>query len=409
MRRSYQKRPHETPWIFYTAMVTTKVLDSIPRTTVQQVLEALSAIAALGGKATFEQVRQSLLQRSGRRAPPSRDALWTVARDVLGDLNRLRFISAGILPRKRSEVDRLRNSPCEITDRGTALALTFAENRGQAFDDLLLAWVNEHPYFRAFITRLLRGPLHVPDITSVRQLGPEGSPVRDDASLADRIAKSCAERLDSVEFPARRRVILIRGIQERAAQLRDSKTLAALDAERWIEAVEDLIVLPAFLAAEELPFDHVTFQHLLRATQDFYAASWTSSYPGFLGRVIFSTWSFSPDVNDVGAIATSVQHHGVAFAAERFPSALEAAYRRLAGSSSGYVDAYAARAIVCLNLGIQPRVFSRCLEQLIAAGTKGGFSIYTELPFVAPPRGEDYVRVATGRVGRLKLAFEQEG
>ena len=43
------------------------------------------------------------------------------------------------------------------------------------------------------------------------------------------------------------------------------------------------------------------------------------------------------------------------------------------------------------------------ISQVATAGDQG-FSVYTELPFEAPPQGEEYVEVNGRRIGRLKVA-----
>jgi hypothetical protein len=148
----------------------------------------------------------------------------------------------------------------------------------------------------------------------------------------------------------------------------------------------------------------VTFQHVLRAAQDFLTAAWTASHPIFGGRIVFSTCDFKSAVDEKEWKPSQVAHHGVSFAEKDFPEALIAAYRKLVGTSSAYVDAYALRAVVCVNLGIQPQVFERCLTSCIASRGVGGLKIFTELPFSPPPAGEDYVKAASDRIGLIKLS-----
>ena len=145
--------------------VETKITDTIPRAAIVQVLKALSHLASRG-KSTFDDVRRFLCAQSGRRAPASETALWTVTRDILAEFQRLDYATIAILPRRRSDVGRLGKSPCEITDQGQQLAQLFITKSGQAYDSLLLTWIGVHPYFRRFIVRILDGPLYVPDVTS---------------------------------------------------------------------------------------------------------------------------------------------------------------------------------------------------------------------------------------------------
>jgi hypothetical protein len=332
--------------------------------------------------------------------------MWTVARDVLTELQRLGCASVGILPRKLSSVDRLRETPCEIRPQGRELARIHAEKPGQAYNQLLIAWMNEHPYFRSFTIRTLRGPLYVPDITTVKQLGDCAGSRRSLDSLQASATASCARRLEAASIAADKIASLKLGIEKRLAAIGGAFLSPEADAKRIVDLVEDSAVVPAFLEMEGLSLDPVTFQHVLRCGGEFYSAAWTSSHPDFTGRVVFATCGFKPDLlEDAGAAAAEVVHHGHAYAQPRFAEVLASAYRRITGTSGAYTDAYGVRALVCLELRIQPPVFAACLESMVAAGSSGNPVVYTELPFAPPPPGEGYVEVGQRRVGRLKLSF----
>lgn len=382
-------------------MEVAKTTDSIPRVAVDQILLALGSIStAPEGRATFDAVRRALHARSKRKAPASREAMWTAARDALSDLQRLGYVNVGVLPRKRSEVDRLRETPCELTNIGQELARVHQEKPGRAFDELLVAWMNAHPYFRGFVVRLHEGPLFVPDVTSAKQFSVERSGTS--TTTADGVVANCTARLDSIGFPAGKRDIFEREVRERLAQQESKTSMAELDAKKWVDVVQDLVVIPSFLAAEGLPFDAVTFQHLIKVSQDFLTAAWTSSYPSFEGRVVFFTCEFRPGPRDE-APTVEVIHHGKTFASANFPSVLLANYQKFAGPQAGYVNSYALRALVCCEMSIQPVVFARCIEDLIRTGVASGMTIYTELPFTPPPPGEGYVEINSRRVGLIKI------
>jgi len=333
--------------------------------------------------------------------------MWTAARDALSDLQRLGYASVGVLPRKRSEVERLRETPCELTDSGRALAKVHEEKRGRAFDELLVAWMNGHPYFRAFIVRLLDGPLHVPDVTGAKQFSVERTGAS--STTAEKVVANCSSRLNVIGFPAEKVEIFEREVRARVVQQEGRTALAELDAKKWVDVIQDLVVIPSFLAAEGLPFDSVTFQHLIKVSQDFLAAAWTSSHPTFEGRVVFSTCEFRPNPREE-APTTEVVHHGKGFAtAAGFSAVLQATYQKLGGAQPGYVNAYALRAQVCSEMAIQPVVFARCLEDLIRAGTTSGMAIYTELPFTPPPAGEGYVSINNRRIGLIKIVGANGG
>lgn len=384
--------------------------DSIPRIRIDQLLDVLSVVASSSDTCTFEEVRRFLHRTSKRKAPPSREVMWTAARDVLSDLVRLGFLKTGPLPRKRSEVDRLRETPCQITKDGQELTRLYKESRGKAFDEMLLAWMNNHPYFRAFTTRLLSSPMYLPDITSIRQLGEDLKfPISPDM-LAGRISESCISRLEAIDFPAEKAATFRHLVGERVDYLANILAIANLDAKKLVDAVEDNIVLPAILKTESLNFDAVTLQHLLSCSRDFLSACATSSHPDFSGRVLFSTCDFVPSLaEDPNAAVSVVIHHGRSFVIDRFVPSLISAYKQVAGPSQTYVNLYPLRAIVCVSLRVQPLVFALCLKQLIEEGPKSGVAIYTELPFNPPPQGESYVEVRSHRIGLLKLSFQNGG
>lgn len=376
-----------------------KITDTIPRASIAQIIGALGHIAQ-ATTADFDSVRQFLYAQSGRRAPASATALWTVARDVLTELQRLELAKVGTLPRRRSDVDRLGKSPCEATPAGQELAELSTTKLGQSYDKLLIAWLNSHPYFRSLTSRIFVEPLYVPDVTSATQVG--GS--RDPAKLAGHVVKNCLDRLAAIDFPSPKAEAFRESFEKRASGVAATLASPDLDSKKLVDLVQDSMVLPAFLEAENLTFDHVTFQHLLRIAGDFLVAASATSHPNFDGKTVFSTCDFTPDsIGDPNVQIESVQHHGTLFARPLFADALTKAYEQLRGPSGGYADAYKLRAVVCLNLGVQPPVFAACLKDIISAGDSADPVVYTELPFTPPPQGESYVEVGRQRIGRLKI------
>lgn len=379
-----------------------KATDTIPRASIQQLATGLQVIATKGGRSTYEAVRLSLLAAGKRRAPSTATALWTVARDVLSEIARLRLGTVGPLPRKLSDFPRLRDTPCELSPEGHDLAGLFREKAGQAYDTLLLRWLNDHPYFRAVVARLERGPLYVPDVTNLGQLGIDGSKTRDVGMMGAQLVANCKARLEKSDWPVSKVERFIQGVERRLREQGETLAAPGTEAKRAIDLVQDSVVIPAFLEAESLPFDAVTFAQILKAGQEFLCAAWTSAHPRFSGRIVFGTCDFDAALSD-GSSPIRVVHHGASYAAPRFPEALRGAYAEATGASGGYASAYVIRAMVCLELRIPFAVFARCLETTIAAGADAGMTLYTELPFEPPPQGESHIEVGKRRVGRLKV------
>jgi len=386
------------------------IKDSIPRIRIDQLLDSLRLISLSKSTCTFDEVRRSLHSSSKRQAPPSREVMWTVARDALTDLNKIGLITVGPLPRKRSEVERLKETPCKVTEKGMEIARIYKESRGKAFDSILLLWMNSHPYFRAFTKRLLNSPMYIPDITSIKHLGQNLKFPIDPDLLAKRIIESCTKRLKAIDFPAEKIVIFNENVNEQVEYLNRVSSMRDIDVKKIVDTVEDNIVVPAILKSEGLYFDSVTFQHIFSCSQDFFSAAITSSHPDFTGRVLYSTCDFMPNpLIDADASISEVTHHGQSYVSNRFATSLASAYKKLSGSLQTYIDIYPLRALVCTDLKIQPLIFSLCLEKIIEAGQESGISIYTELPFTPPPQGESYVQVRGHRIGLLKLSLSNGG
>lgn len=395
--------------IYFNMLDDNAMKDSIPRIRIDQLLDSLSLIALSQSICTFDEVRHSLHRSSKRQAPPSREVMWTAARDVLTDLNRLGLITVGPLPRKRSEVERLKETPCKATEKGAEVTCLYKGSRGKAFDAILLLWMNTHSYFRAFTVRLLKSPMYIPDITSIKQLGENLKFPTGPDLLAERIIESCTTRLQAINFPTEKAVIFNEKVNEQIEYLTRVSSMRDLDVKRIVDIVEDNIVLPAILKSEGLSFDSVTLQHIVGCSQDLYSADITSSHPDFTGRVLFSTCDFTPDpLLNAGISVSKVTHHGQSYVSDKFAMALISAFKKLSGSSQTYIDVYQLRALVCTDLRIQPLVFSLCLERIIELGKESGVIIYTELPFNPPPQGESYVLVKGHRIGLLKLSLSKE-
>jgi hypothetical protein len=381
--------------------------DTLPRASVQQILGALRFIAR-SKTATFEQVRAAIVRFAARRSPASADAKWTTARDVLAELQRLGYVSGGPIPRQKNVLARFRESLFEVTPEGLKMATSYESGPSQAFDELLHVWLRYHSYFRAFIGRVSTGPLHIPDITSVKDVNGHSIEKASSEVMAAKVAEKCSSRLRSAGVASEIRNAFTKEVLDRFAALVSEVSLASLDAKALVDAVEDRVVVPSLLTAEALPFDPVTLQHLIKASQDFFLASWTSSHPDFAGRIVFSTCDLDPSPRaDAAAPTYAIVHHGKTYAWPLFENAVDLGYKKLAeGDRRSYVSAYELRALICVQLRIQPAVFAACLEQLLQTRRPKEAAIYTEIPFEPPPKGEPYVEIGKNRtrVGRLKIA-----
>src|SRR5437764_1036767 len=100
-----------------------RTTDTIPRVRIAQILDVLELLRSAETR-TFEEVRAFLRSRSGKFYG-SPDAMATVARDILADLQRLNLMRGGPIPRKRSEVHRLSESRYQLDPAGASLITLF--------------------------------------------------------------------------------------------------------------------------------------------------------------------------------------------------------------------------------------------------------------------------------------------
>jgi hypothetical protein len=277
------------------------------------------------------------------------------------------------------------------------LAETYGASIGKGLDLLLLMWLNRHPYFRKLAARLEHGPLKIPRIGGPRELGLDAESRTNPDVLFDRLAKAFRAR---VELNSDASLLVLRTKFDSLIRRHDLKEM---DPKRLADFLDDSVVCPAFLDAEGITFDTRTFEVLIRAGKEFLSCAATTAAPDFDGLVVFATAEFTPSASPVSEPVIAVKHRGVSFASPGFLTSLSNAYSRLSQGSQGYVDAYAVRAAVCLELGVQPKVFETCLSHAIQHQPSQGVQVFTELPFAPPPAGEDYLEIARSRIGRLKI------
>ena len=145
---------------------------------------------------TFERYGGILLAASQRKAPKHayRDVdrrARRACRDRTAKLRNGRRLAAEALRRAS-----LRGHACEALYPWAVVSRRCAtEKIGRAYDELFVLWFREHHYFRRLVLRLLEGPLFVPDVTSVTQLGIDavkGMAVPDNRAGADQQLRRAA-------------------------------------------------------------------------------------------------------------------------------------------------------------------------------------------------------------------------
>jgi hypothetical protein len=118
---------------------------------------------------------------------------------------------------------------------GHKLAASYEAGPSQAFDEFLQVWLRQHGYFRAFIGRLSAGPLHIPDITSIKDLNGHAIEKTSPDAMAAKVAETCVSRLKSVGVAVEVRNGFRQSALDRFAILASEVSLASLDAKGLVE------------------------------------------------------------------------------------------------------------------------------------------------------------------------------
>lgn len=193
----------------------TPVRDTIPRLhrIVDHPADQLIGLAA--GEDTFEDCRvrygatADRLQAEGRgrvtasRLPDS-ERNWAPTRDLLQELIRWGAVEPAPVPSARAHLDAHRQRRYEITEKGRRLA-TLAEQGGAFTSAVADELIAAHPYFRALLEALERGPLvsPVPTETDVKRGrgGPAGwaawgAELMGEGAESEKLERTIREHLD---------------------------------------------------------------------------------------------------------------------------------------------------------------------------------------------------------------------
>lgn len=165
------------------------VTDTIPRLNRIADHARDQIIGLASGATTFEDCRlqylntQQRLNRQGRgRITASRAGVgeaernWSPTRDCLQELMRWKVVEAAKLPSERKFLDRYRDQPYELTDRGRQMAAVARDSRAAFTDEAATCLIDAHPYLHQLITALDGGRVTVPfigqgDISRGRKAG----------------------------------------------------------------------------------------------------------------------------------------------------------------------------------------------------------------------------------------------
>ena len=378
--------------------------DSIPRILIRDLFAALLGFEGHPSR-SLEELRQQFCRDRGKFRG---DFLWSAARDNAVELQRLGLLEGGPFPKDRKAYAALSNKPLRLTKDGKSLIQLFRQDRADAFDKLFAMMYASHPYLRSFVGLIMRHPIVVPVITSLKEH------TSSSYSTANLLVGDIAEgRFDTpglianVERRIKRPLTTAekQEISEGITALVDETRLSACSddprefAKRFLLKLNDVIV-PAVFRSDGLDFDYRTHRMLWALGPTFRLWTGTSSHPEFEGWLVFRTATVSFSV-DKAQIVDLTFDSGLRQTEERFLEKLFSAYQKTQGLVGKVnVPAWQLRAIFCYENRCQESVFNRLLESYYVGDNQ--YQVYMEIQR-QKPKHEEPVRAGNRNVGSVRV------
>jgi hypothetical protein len=309
---------------------------------------------------------------SNRKKSPSGDRFWSIARDSVMELQRLRMVDARALPKDRHSYERLRRNNIKITPEGSQILDCFLRDRGAAYDDLFCRMYVAHPYLRSLVKALLRGEIHAPVLTSFKEQVSDryasAHPLVEDISRKKMDVNSLCEILEK-----RLRRTLNKeeqaSIRDGVGHLLEEWARAAtigeppVFAKSFLQKLND-VVLSSVLLSDGLGFDFKTHQTLWAFGETWKLWESTARHPDWDLRLIFKTATIVPSAS-AEAIVDLKFDSGLQETRANFLEKLFNAYQKLQKKNRGtYVVVDELRAVFCYDNRCQESVFDTLVGEL---------------------------------------------
>jgi hypothetical protein len=231
-----------------------------------------------------------------------------------------------------------------------------------------------HPYLRAFVKAVGKGPIFAPVLTSLKDhLSPKYASA---SALSEDVAKRELDMdglLKALERRLRRPLRMkeqsdiVRGMQEILDEVALSAAMEEPTefAKRFLLKVNDCVV-PALLDTGGLAFDYRTHRILWSLGQEWKLWQSTSDHPEYEGQLVFKTATIEVAA-DRHQVIGLLYDSGLKRTAERFLPKLHSAYLKVQKlTKATYALAWQLRAVFCFDNGCQESVFDRLMEEQYA-------------------------------------------
>jgi len=381
--------------------------DTITRVTARDLLLILRTFEQ-SPESTMENVRLRLcLDRKMKRRGTF---LWSTARDILVELDRLGYVTGAPSPKTSRHFEDLAVAPVRLAEDGRALLATFVSEKALAYDTLFGRLYERHPYLQAMVGVLHRQPVLAPVISSMKEHISDR--YASAASLADDVARGTLDVDGLVERLGRRsgpeRMLTneeIREIRDGVkALLRDAAVSAVQEepprfAKNFMEKLNH-IVIPAIFRREGIGFDYRTHRTLWALGEEFRVWCVTRSHPDYDGWYVYPTARI--ELNGDGRQVTGINFDSrLADVRRDFLQRLYAAYQKLqAVRGTTYVTAWELRAVFCVENRCQGSTFDKVFgENYLGNDT---YRLHLEIQR-NKPQHEQTLRAGDRNIGTVRV------
>lgn len=379
--------------------------DTIVRVTARDLLLILR---------TFEQSPESTLENVRLRLCHDRKMkrrgtfLWSTARDIISELDRLGYVKGVSSPKTSRHFEEIATAPVHLTDDGRALLASFTCDKGAAYDALFAKMYDQHPYLQALVGILREQPLLAPVVSSMKEHISDR--YTSTSILAEDVVGGAIEVDGFLERLSQRIQCPLTDEQKRDIRegitglLRDAALSAAQEelprfAKIFMEKLNH-IVIPALFRGQGIGFDYRTHRTLWGLGEEFRLWCITRSHPDYDGWLVYPTATI--ELSDDGRQITKlIFDSGLTQVRERFLGRLYDAYQKLQSKrGTTYVAAWELRAVFCVDNRCQKSAFNRVFAENYLGSNEHRLHLEIQRN---KPQHEEVVRAGDRNIGSVRV------
>ena len=382
-----------------------KKSDTIPRVThltqFESVLDGLDEGLTFDGlRRRLWQVATDLARLSGGRETSGHPEyhMWSSTKDAIEELMRLGWVEKVPLPSVRHRVDAYRGTQFALTERGHQWVRI--SSAGQAREVLGQALIKQHRYFREYLTRLMTGPLFIPEFI---ETDIESGSTPDSLSYGS-LASEVARRVQASPAGKNGEVpditdTLVKYVRRRFSKRHPRNRKALLD------AIQDAVLM-GVLRSEHLRADPASFVIISSWSRELFitgASRYVTESPG--GWLHWAAADFNTEGGDVNYVRRSLTK-----SADQVVGILRSAAEELKTPGTELVKVYPLRGTVSFRCGVANEIVDRVLTDLVTKKRLSPYEVWVSAgALIDPPASEWPLSIGGRRYHLVAFGNTHEG